>query len=207
MKKTFEKLPQPKRQHIIDSCIKVFGAHGYDKSTTDQIIKEAGISKGALYEYTGSKGELFVFIIGYVYDKLYGYIEQELKREYPKGISDILDRVRKVSSIAVDFYIDYPEYIKVIEKAGRITDTGLADRSMEIFNRHYNGIFADFDSSRLRIDADKLLKLIISFLIQTRRTFLDRLDTQSDISAIKYDYLQTWEFYLDILQKGVYKEG
>ncbi|MFW6364924.1 MAG: TetR/AcrR family transcriptional regulator [Spirochaetota bacterium] len=204
VKQTFEHLSEEKRSVIINACIEVFGEHGYDRSTTDSIIRKAGISKGSLYEYTDSKRELYLFILNHVYTRLYSFIQDRLKTEYPYGISDILERVRAVSCIAADFYIAYPSYIRVIEKTGKVNDSALAARAEDIFIVHYSEIFGEFDSSRLRTDRKKLLDLLVMFLIETRRTFLDRLDNQTEVSSIKNDYLRTWEFYLDILRNGIY---
>ena len=44
---------------ILDAALKLFTEHGYNATTLDQVAKAAGISKGTLYLYYGSKEELF----------------------------------------------------------------------------------------------------------------------------------------------------
>ena len=46
MKSAFFNIPESKREIIINACIDEFASHGYEKSSTDRIIKAAGISKG-----------------------------------------------------------------------------------------------------------------------------------------------------------------
>ena len=50
-----DRLPDGKRQRILDAAIREFAEHGYDKASTNSIVKEAGIAKGLLFHYFGSK--------------------------------------------------------------------------------------------------------------------------------------------------------
>ena len=45
----FLNLELEKQDRIINAAIKEFAQKGYDKASTNEIVKEAGISKGLLY--------------------------------------------------------------------------------------------------------------------------------------------------------------
>ncbi len=47
------------RGRILDSARQVFDEKGYRQATMDDVAKKLGVSKGALYLYFASKGELF----------------------------------------------------------------------------------------------------------------------------------------------------
>jgi AcrR family transcriptional regulator len=47
------------KQKLLDAAISVFARHGYDRATVDEIVKEAGFSKGAFYVHFESKEDLF----------------------------------------------------------------------------------------------------------------------------------------------------
>lgn len=47
------------RQKLLDSAFSVFATHGYERATVDEIVREAGFSKGAFYVHFGSKEDLF----------------------------------------------------------------------------------------------------------------------------------------------------
>ncbi len=49
-----------KRQAILNSAQKTFGANGYATTTMEQIAINAGISKGSIYNYFRSKQDLFM---------------------------------------------------------------------------------------------------------------------------------------------------
>ena len=54
-----EQRTQETRRLILDAAYRVFAARGYGQATIDDVLAEAGISKGALYHHFASKEELF----------------------------------------------------------------------------------------------------------------------------------------------------
>ena len=61
---------------MINGALKIFARNGYQKASTDDIVKEAGISKGLLFHYFGSKAGLYIF----VYEYSSRYMSMELQR-------------------------------------------------------------------------------------------------------------------------------
>lgn len=47
------------RQKLLDSALQVFARHGYERATVDEIVREAGFSKGAFYVHFETKEDLF----------------------------------------------------------------------------------------------------------------------------------------------------
>ena len=47
------------RQKLLDSAFSVFATHGYERATVDEIVRDAGFSKGAFYVHFESKEDLF----------------------------------------------------------------------------------------------------------------------------------------------------
>lgn len=52
-----------RRGEILDAAQRVFAAHGYRGSSITQIIKESGLSAGAIYSYYTGKEELFHAVV------------------------------------------------------------------------------------------------------------------------------------------------
>jgi AcrR family transcriptional regulator len=48
------------RSAILRAATKVFEAHGYAVATVDEVAREAGVSKGSVYNYFRSKQDLFM---------------------------------------------------------------------------------------------------------------------------------------------------
>ena len=75
MNEKFFDLKKEKQDRMINAALKIFGMRGYQFASTDDIVKEAGISKGLLFHYFGSKLGLYSFI----YDYSVRYMSMELK--------------------------------------------------------------------------------------------------------------------------------
>lgn len=104
-------MEEEKRERIINAALKEF-SKGYSAANTDIIVKEAGISKGLLFHYFGSKRGLFLFLIKYTSDIII--------REYEKAIlenCDFLENIRNVSKKKADLSFQYPLEFAVLVKA------------------------------------------------------------------------------------------
>lgn len=61
----FEKLSEARRTLILETAAKAFAQHGYSGASLNQIVDEAGVSKGAAYYYFDDKADLFITAITY----------------------------------------------------------------------------------------------------------------------------------------------
>lgn len=103
---TFENLPEDKRQRIIDTCFKEFALHYYEQASVSRIVKELGIAKGSIFQYFGSKKELYRFLINYAGQKKLEVSKEMLETE----IVDFFEWYKKVYSFGIQFDIQYPLY-------------------------------------------------------------------------------------------------
>ncbi len=205
MKPLFFNIPQHKRDVIINASIIEFGTMGYEKASTDDIVKRAGISKGGLYEYISSKEELFLFVFEHAYKKLYDFIREELDNQNLELPSDILKRFKTVSDIAIDFYIAHPSYIKLIARTYRLNEGTLKEKTHKIFMNQFNNIFGTVNSKTLRYNKSRLTDLLIWLLAKTRDEFIDEYENISDIKKLRQKYKKNWDFYLSVMETGIYK--
>ncbi|MCR5799115.1 MAG: TetR/AcrR family transcriptional regulator [Lachnospiraceae bacterium] len=65
MNDKFFDLKSEKQDRMINAALKVFAKNGYKHASTDDIVKEAGISKGLLFHYFVSKMGLYSFLLDY----------------------------------------------------------------------------------------------------------------------------------------------
>src|SRR5690625_4958553 len=61
----FHKLTSEKQKQIINAAMKEFVQNGFDKASTNEIVKLANISKGSLFNYFKSKKDLYAYLIDY----------------------------------------------------------------------------------------------------------------------------------------------
>ena len=50
---------------MINAALKIFAENGFRRASTDEMVKEAGISKGLLFHYFISKTGLYQFVFDY----------------------------------------------------------------------------------------------------------------------------------------------
>ena len=79
MNEKFFDLKKEKQDRMINAALKVFAVNGYKHASTDDIVTEAGISKGLLFHYFGSKLGLYTF--------LHDYSVRFMKLELTTGVS------------------------------------------------------------------------------------------------------------------------
>ena len=65
MNSKFFDLKKEKQDRIINAALKIFALQGYRHGSTDDIVREAAISKGLLFHYFGSKLGVYRFVYDY----------------------------------------------------------------------------------------------------------------------------------------------
>lgn len=116
---SFENLDDIKKQNIINAGFRIFGEYGYSKASIADIIREAGISKGSLFYYFGSKRNYFLYIYKYAVDiskKMIDTSDEDRLTEYYE-IRDFFDRLEYVKKRKMELTIQYPYMSNFIKKA------------------------------------------------------------------------------------------
>ena len=80
MYENFYKIDEDKQQRIVEAAMLEFSKYGYQKTSTEQVAKAAGISKSMIFHYFGSKALLFNFLVDYTCDLLLEHYEDFLSQ-------------------------------------------------------------------------------------------------------------------------------
>lgn len=208
MYETFEKLPEEKKKKIIDACIDEFGSKGYINASTNNIVKNAGISKGTLFNYFGNKKNLFLYIVDYTTDFYVNYLIGRMKINSPDMLQRILDWAElkisvsleepKVYKFFISAFLNIPEELKKdIEK----TYAKLYEKGLFLT---FNGL--DMSLFREDIDVKKSIDLIIFVIDGISKKYYNDIITTDDngLSSLKKRSEELSE-YIDILRKLFYK--
>lgn len=89
---------------MINAALKVFALHGYRHASTDDIVKEAGISKGLLFHYFESKLGMYTF----VYDYSVRYMNLELRATIDKNEKDLFEVMKQAEYARMHAMRAYP---------------------------------------------------------------------------------------------------
>ena len=105
------KLPAPERQaQLIRAAERVMSRRGYVGATTDEIAREAGLTKGALYFHFKNKEEILFAVVREMNKRSVGLIMNTIKVGKDAGstlediVEQLFDLFLKKSYFSIDFW-------------------------------------------------------------------------------------------------------
>jgi len=107
-KKAFEKIPAEKQDRILYAGTAEFAAKGFPGANINRIAAKAGISIGAMYNYFGSKDDLFLTII----DRAHALLESVID-EVALADDDIFTSIEKLLRAAQSYSKQYSELTQI----------------------------------------------------------------------------------------------
>ena len=113
MNEKFWDLKKEKQDRMINAALKVFSQYGYYHASTDEIVKTAGISKGLLFHYFGSKIGVYAFL----YDYATRFVTRELTGHVEKNENGYFELYEQILSAKVASMAQYPYIFLFLNKA------------------------------------------------------------------------------------------
>lgn len=113
MNEKFFDLKREKQDRMINAGLKVFAKNGYRHATTDDIVKEAGISKGLLFHYFTNKVGVYVFLMDYSVR----FLLLELSRNVKKDTTDFYEMLKQMENGKLQVLKNYPYMQAFLDKA------------------------------------------------------------------------------------------
>lgn len=114
----FESLDKEKKDRIIDAAINEFIKEGFSGASTNIIVKNAEISKGALFNYFENKENLFMYIFNDNIQKV-GLNFQSQKRNMENF--EIIEGIKCFINANIAFFTKNPKVFQFLAKS--ITDS------------------------------------------------------------------------------------
>ena len=121
MNDKFFDLRKDKQDRMINAALKIFALKGYRHASTDDIVKEAAISKGLLFHYFGSKLGLYTFI----YDYSVRYMVLELKSSVSPKETNLFEVLKQIEFAKIQALKGYP-YMQQFLNRSMTEDVGEA---------------------------------------------------------------------------------
>lgn len=203
----FLNLDAEKQERIINSALKEFAKKGFDKASTNTIVKDANISKGLLFHYFNNKKDLFLFLYDYcvetLFNEFYGKIDVMEK--------DILLRLQQMAMLKFELIKKHPEMFDFVlaaffEESDDVKQV-LDQKKKDILASGYAKLFADFDVSKFRegIDIKKAIDVIIWTLEGLSKQGQEKLKIQSFQTFDYEQVIADMDGYLEVLKNSFYK--
>lgn len=180
---SFKKASEEKQRSIINAALNEFSKHPYEASSTNKIVKEAGISKGLLFHYFGNKKNLYLFLFKYVLDK---YTETALA-DLDVTEPDIFKRYKQLLSINTYLAQENPAFFQFIsmvhlEKSTEVTSEIEALQNVKE-NYNYDKFLSSIDYSLFKDEIDT------KYAINTIKFVLDGISNRynQQLKEANYD--------------------
>ena len=159
MNEKFFDLKKEKQDRMINASLKLFALNGYKHASTDDIVTEAGISKGLLFHYFGSKLGLYTF--------LYDYSVRFMKLELTRGVlesthsTDYFEIRKQIELAKMQVLKNYPYMQQFLDrcKYENVSEALLAiEEQRNVLSEVYASIMAQADTSLFaeKVDINKL---------------------------------------------------
>ncbi|QHI73435.1 TetR/AcrR family transcriptional regulator [Aminipila terrae] len=197
-----------KRNTLITVAISKFAKNGYKKTTTDEIILEADISKGLLFHYFGTKKDLYVFLFKYSINT----VMQEYYTQIDLQERDILKRLRNSFLLKFQLTNKYPAIFDFIASAFFERDPVVVHEISEYTKLLYfdvqNEILKNIDLSLFKknVNTEKALNIILF----TLRGYSDSQTSPNkrieDYNKEISRYSKEIDVYISMLRTAFYKE-
>ena len=195
-----------KRDNIINSAMKEFSKNSFQKASTNVIVEDAGISKGLLFHYFGTKDNLYkyleYFCIKVIMEKVVDELDWEQK--------DIFLRLKEISIIKFEVFQQYPYLAdfslkvfkdKTVEEIMHINP----DFPIELYSQIYTH---NIDYSLFKEDID--VERAINIIQWTLEKYSDEFRRNIKDSTMEFDYKAIEKeiyMYIDMLKVCFYKEN
>lgn len=113
MNERFWNLQKEKQDRMINAALKVFAGNGYYRACTDEIVREAQISKGLLFHYFINKSGLFDFICDYSIR----YMKLELSGLVNDKEENFWKHCKEIEAVKTKIMGNYPYMPMFLERA------------------------------------------------------------------------------------------
>lgn len=202
-------MDHPKKKAIIDACLTEFSEHGYERANTNRIGAEAGVSKGLIFHYFGSKNNLFLLTV----EACMKEIAEQFEGYSVKG-QDFIQAMLNVSTIKLRFFKEHPRHYRLLMEAFYNSPPTLAAKikaiQAEASKTGYNLVREMMGELALKpgVDRGKALDLILSVSYVIESKFMPALSEQSVFPETVYKNIETeYMEYLKLLLYGIAEES
>lgn len=200
MNSKFFDLKKEKQDRMINAALKVFALQGYRHASTDDIVKEAAISKGLLFHYFESKLGIYNFI----YDYSVRYMNLELRSMVDFKEKDLFRIMQQIECARMHAMRGYPYMQQFLNRtmSENVSEALLAvEGKSSVLDETYEMIGAQIDYSDFPpgVDGEKLRKML-DFTIKGLMT--ERFQNASFQPEMLYEEICD---YLYMMRKLVYQ--
>ena len=141
MNEKFFDLKKDKQDRMINAGLRIFALNGYHHASTDEIVKEAQISKGLLFHYFGSKAGYYAFLYNYISR----FVILQLRSEIRSAEIDYFDLQAEILDAETNLMGQYPCVFLFFESV-KLEDDPEALAAIEDLDITVNDVYDGFEA-------------------------------------------------------------
>ena len=205
----FEKIPLEEQECILKVCIAEFSANGYQQASTNAIVRQAGIPKGTLFYYFGSKKNLYLYVLDNAI-RQFARRYTEMAGDMPP---DLFERLLHRGRVKFQFAAEEPELFQLFYNAFINTPQEI-QAELRIRAGGYSASSEDrlmdgLDLSRFREDVDvqkavALIQLMLDGLLNKYLSDFRKMTPDEALVLVERINQEAKE-YFQLIQKGIYR--
>lgn len=203
----FVRLKEEKRKRIINAAMKEFTQRGYDHASTDRIVETAGISKGLLFHYFGTKRDLFLFL----FDHALNVCESDYLSLIDLKEKDIFNRIRQNALLKLKLIPENPDLFGFImtaaSKCPSDIKSEIISRQDAFMKKAKQSFFSGLDFSKFRenVDPQKAMNVIL-WTVEgfSNKVIANQEDPKRLIDDFDY-HVRELDHYMHMLKLALYK--
>lgn len=204
MENILDKMDKNKRKRLINSALEEFSNNTFEKASTNNIVKNAEISKGLLYHYFSTKQALYDYLEKFCYNRMMKAVTDCI--DWKEG--DLFERIKTIIVSKMKVINEYPHLVKFYNVL--IIDSSVEEIKRKVENIEpniYERIYSEnIDWNLFKSGLD--VKKAISIVEWTLEKYSEQWMLEMRLSNKEFDInniLEGINQYLDILKMSFYK--
>jgi len=207
LNEAFNDLKEEKKQKIINAALKEFTERGFNLASTNNIVKEAEISKGLLFYYFAGKEELFLFLANHALS----IVKNDYLNKLDESETDYIEKLRKAGVLKFKIFLNHQLVFDFI--ASLYLKDSYAHLTKEMIEEFQNGrieferkLYNNINKDLFKDDvySDKIMEMISFCLSGYEKKITDQIINAKEINY--ENYWQDFYQFLDNLKKIFYKK-
>ena len=209
MYRNFERIPPEQQRRILEAGLEEFARNGYAQSSTNAIVKRAGIPKGTLFYFFGSKIHLYLYLIDYAVGR---YVDQ-VNRNSKELPADLFERLLARGRLRMQFAVQEPLLYQFFFNAFLHTPAEIRSEMATRFGEYATSsrqlLYEGLDHSKFmeEVDVEKAIDLTNLVLEGIFSRYAQQLSQGTPEQALAFVEQLTTEVqgYFELLKRGLYR--
>jgi AcrR family transcriptional regulator len=201
----FRRLDREKQEKIISACIDEFAEEGFETASTNRIAGRAGIAKGSIFKYFGTKEKMFFSVVNYILEKYLSVMKEKLP-QMPKGVVEryIAYMIDTVDLFGGDMKL-YRAFSRITSERGGEMMTKIREQWQPYIEPLMDELMAGTDFEKLSVTKSEFVALFSWIDNAIDQDVMAHIGPKTKADDIKTMYRERLGLINKILKNGIYK--